>query len=58
MPKYAVTYECQNENCGYQDTLEIEAKSKAAAWKTASAPCPAHEESGDMLPVKVRELNN
>ena len=56
MPKYKVTYECQNEKCRYQETLEIEEISKAAAWKTSSAPCPAHEELGDMLPVKVIEL--
>ena len=56
MPKFEVTYECQNENCKYQDVLEIEAISKAAAWKTASVPCPSHEMTGDMLPVKVKEL--
>jgi len=56
MKRYEVTYECQNEKCKYHDTLEIEAISKAAAWKTASAPCPAHELLGDMLPVNVKEL--
>jgi len=56
MQKFEVTYECQNKNCRYQYVLEIEAISKAAAWKTSSASCPSHEMSGDMLPVKVKAL--
>jgi len=56
MPKFKVTYECPNPKCRYQDTLEIDAPSKATAWKTASAPCPAHELSGDMQPVRVEEI--
>jgi len=56
MPKFRVTYECSNPKCRYQDTLEIDAPSKAAARKTASAPCPAHELSGDMQPVRVEEI--
>lgn len=56
MAKFKVTYECPNPKCRYQDTLEIDALTKAAAWKTASAPCPAHELSGDMQPVQVEEI--
>ena len=56
MLKFERTYESQNEECKYQYVLEIEVISKATAWKTASAPCPSHEMTGDMLPVKVKEL--
>lgn len=56
MPKFRVTYECPNPKCRKQDTLEIEAPTTAAAWKTASAPCPAHELSGDTQPVRVEEV--
>jgi hypothetical protein len=41
--------------------IRILAKSssdESTAWKNASAPCPAHETSGDMQPVRVEELNN
>lgn len=56
MPKYRVTYRCENEKCQYGETVDIEANSKAAAWKTAYTLCPAHEELGDRLPAKVEEL--
>ena len=58
MTKFKVTYECPNPDCRYQDTLEIDALSKAAAWKTASAPCPSHELSGDMQPIRVQEIKD
>lgn len=47
MPKFSVTYECPNPKCGYTDTLTVDTPTIAAAWKTASTPCPAHELSGD-----------
>ena len=56
MTRFRVTYECPNSQCGYRDTLEIEAPSEAAAWQTSSVPCPAHELSGDMRPVRVEEV--
>ena len=56
MAKFKVTYGCPNPKCRYQDTLEIDASSKAEAWKSCSAPCPAHELSGDMQPVDVEEV--
>ena len=55
MTKFEVTYECPNPKCRYQDRLVIDAQSKAAAWKTTSTPCPAHELSGDREPVRVEE---
>jgi hypothetical protein len=56
MARFKVTYECPNPKCRYQDIREIDAPSKAAAWKTCWAPCPAHELSGDMEPVRVEEI--
>lgn len=51
MPQPKATYECPNPKCHHRDTREIDAPSKAAAWETASAPCPGHELFGEMQPV-------
>jgi hypothetical protein len=56
MAKFRVTYECPNPKCRYQETLVIDAPTKAQAWGSASVPCSAHELSGNMRPVKVEEI--
>ena len=56
MGKFGVTYQCSNPNCQYQDTIVIDAPSRAQAWSSCSVSCPAHELSGNMHAVKVEEM--
>jgi hypothetical protein len=58
MARFEVTYKCPNPECRHRDTLILVVASKAKAWKTTSAPCPAHRLSGDMKAVKVVEMKS
>jgi hypothetical protein len=54
MPKFQVTYRCPK--CGHEDILEDNYQSWSAAMKSASAPCPNHEELGDLQATSAREI--
>ena len=54
MARFEVTYRCPI--CDHEDVLEDNYPSWSAAMKTASAPCPNHEELGDLQATSAKEV--
>ena len=52
--RFKVTYKCPI--CDHEDVLENNYPSWSAAMKTASAPCPNHEELGDLQATSAKEV--
>ncbi len=54
MPKFRVTYRCPK--CDHKDEIEDEYRSWSDAMNSASAPCPSHEELGELQASKAVEV--
>jgi hypothetical protein len=54
MPRFKVIYRCPK--CGHEDFSIDNYSSKSAAMGTASAPCPHHEELGDLQATDAIEV--
>ena len=55
MPKFKVIYKCPK--CDHEDTSEANYSSWSAAMNTASAPCPNHEELGELQATSAKEID-
>ena len=54
MPRFKVTYTCPK--CDHKDVLEDEYTSWSAAMRSASAPCPNHEDLGELKATSAVEI--
>ncbi len=51
---FEVTYKCPKGD--HEDVKEVERGSWSAAMETISAPCPHHEELGDLRAISAWEI--